>query len=147
MTKYSKMLTTVSAITLLAVSVSTNAQAQSAFTWGQVSETAQTDRALSEAQIQIKYDGINAIPQLNVSANTGDVVASRQESVSFRTYWNYGAFIERAEVRIFAVDQSVRGKHLLALPVQNGVATMTANSALPDDLLSLIHISEPTRPY
>ena len=140
MTKYSKMLTTVSAITLLAVSVSTNAQAQSAFTWGQVSETAQTDRALSEAQIQIKYDGINAIPQLNVSANTGDVVASRQESVSFRTYWNYGAFIERAEVRIFAVDQSVRGKHLLALPVQNGVATMTANSALPDDLIYVLRV-------
>ena len=98
MTKYSqtlKLLTTVSAITLTALSISPSAQAQSAFTWGQASETAKNDRALSEAQIQIKYDGINAIPQLNVSANTGDVVVSRQDSVSFQTYWNYGAFIAR----------------------------------------------------
>ncbi len=141
MTKYSntlKALTTVSVIALAAVSASTFAQAQSDFTWGNVSEASKTDKALSDAKIQIKYDGINAIPQLNVSANTGDVVASRQESVSFQTYWNYGAFIERAEVRIFPADKSVRDEHLLILPVQNGVAVMPANSGLPDDLIYVV---------
>ncbi len=143
MTNYSntlKALTTVSAIALATLSVSTIATAQSSFSWGQGSETAKTDKALSDAKIQIKYDGINAIPQLNVSANTGDVVVSRQDSTAFQTYWNYGAFIERAEVRIFPADQSVRGKQLLILPVENGVATMPANSGLPDDLSYVLRV-------
>ena len=143
MTHYSKTLktlTTVSAIALASFSANTLAEAQSAFSWGQGSEAAKTDKALSDAQIQIKYDGINAIPQLNVSANTGDVVVSRQESTTFQTYWNYGAFIKRAEVRIFPADQSVRGKHLLILPVEGGIATMPTNSGLPDDLIYVLRV-------
>lgn len=143
MTKFShtiKTLTTVSTIALFAVTGTTLAQAQSAFTWGHGAEAAKTDKALSDAQIQIKYDGINAISQLNVSANTGDVVVSRQESVSFQTYWNYGAYIKRAEVRIFPAEQSVRGKPLLTFPVQGGVATMPANRALPYDLIYVLRV-------
>ncbi len=135
-----KALTTVSAIAFAATSGSSLAQAQSAFTWGDVSEEAKTDRALSDAKIQIKYDGINAVPQLNVSANTGDVVASRQENVSFQAYWNYGAFIDRAEVRIFSASQSVRDDHLLILPMENGVAVMPAQSDLPDDIIYVLRV-------
>ena len=143
MTNYSttlKALTTISTIAFVAATGGSLAQAQSqsAFTWGDVDEAAQTDRALSEAKIQIKYDGINAVPQLNVSVNTGDVVASRQESVSFQTYWNYGAFINHAEVRIFPANKSVRDEHLLILPVQNGVAVMPANNEIPDDLIYVV---------
>jgi len=76
----------------------------------------------------------------NVSANTGDVVVSHQDSVTFQTYWNFGAFIERAEVRVFPADQSVRGDHLLVLPVQNGVATLPANSGLPDDVIYVLRV-------
>jgi len=139
-TKTYKVLSTVSAIALFAITGNNLAFAKTAFTWGYDDETARTDQALSDAQIQIKYDGINAIPQLNVSANTGDVVVSRQDSVSFQTYWNYGAFIERAEVRIFSVDQSVRGKHLLILPVIGGTATMPANSELPEDTIYVLRV-------
>jgi len=141
MTKLSttlKLLATVSAIAFVAAPSSSLAQAQSAFTWGEVSETAETDRALSDAKIQIKYDGINADPQLNVSANTGDVVASRQESVSFQTFWNYGAFIDHAEVRIFSADKSVRDEHVMILPVQNGIAVLPANTDLPDDIIYVV---------
>ena len=88
-TKTRKTLTTVSALAIFAVTGPTLASAQSAFTWGHDGETAQTDHALSEAQIQIKYDGINAISQLNVSANNGSVVVSRQDEVKFQTFWNY----------------------------------------------------------
>ena len=139
-TKTFKALTTVSAIAMLAISGISFAQTPTAFSWGHGGQTAETDKALSDAQIQIKYDGINVIPQLNVSANTGDVVVSRQESVSFQTYWNYGAFINRAEVRIFPADQSVRGKQLLILPVHDGVATMPANSGLPEDLIYVLRV-------
>jgi len=139
-TKTLKTLTTVSVIALFTITGSNLAQAQSAFTWGHGDKAAETDKALSEAQIQIKYDGINAIPQLNVSANTGDVVVSRQESVTFNTYWNYGAFINKAELRVFPADQSVRGRHLLILPVHDGVATMPANSGLPDDIIYVLRV-------
>jgi len=139
-TKTFKVLTTVSVIALFAVTGVNFAQAQSAFSWGFGDKAAETDKALSDAQIQIKYDGINAIAQLNVSANTGDVVVSRQDSVSFNTYWNYGAFINKAELRIFPADESVRGRHLLILPVRNGVATMPANSGLPDDLIYVLRV-------
>jgi len=139
-TKTFKVLSTVSAIALFAVAGVNLAQAQPAFTWGHGGEVASTDKALSDAKIQIKYDGINAIPQLNVSANTGDVVVSRQKSVSFNTYWNYGAFINKAELRIFPADESVRTKHLLILPVREGVATLPANSGLPDDLIYILRV-------
>ncbi len=137
-TKTLKTLTSTSVLTIFAASGTNFAHAQTNFTWGHGGETAQTDKALADAQIQVKYDGINAVPQLNVSANAGDVVVSRQDSVSFQTYWNYGAFIERAEVRIFAADKSVRGANLVSLPVVNGVATLPANTALPEDLIYVL---------
>ena len=143
MTHYSntlKVLTTVSAIALATLSTRTAAHAQSAFSWRQGSEVETQDKALSDANIQIKYDGINAIPQLNVSANTGDVVVSRQEGATFQTYWNFGAFIERSEVRVFPADQSVRGNHLLILPVKDGVATLSPHSGLPDDLIYVLRV-------
>ena len=137
-TKTLKALTTVSVIAF--ITVSGFAQAQTAFKWGHGSEEAQTDKALSEAQIQIKYDGINAVPQLNVSVNRGDVVVSRQDNVTFQTYWNYGAFINRAEIRVFPADKSVRDQHLLILPVRDGVARLPANSGLPDDLIYVLRV-------
>jgi len=135
-----KVLTTVSAIALFVASGNSLAQAQPAFKWSHGGETAETDKALSDAQVQIKYDGINAIPQLNVSANTGDVVVSKQESVSFQTFWNYGAFIDRAEVRIFSADQSIRDDRVLIFPVHNGVATMPAYSGVEDDLIYVLRV-------
>lgn len=135
-----KALTTVSAIAMTVMSGTHLAHAQSAFSWGHGGEAAETDKALSDAQIQIKYDGLNAVPQLNVSANNGDVVVSKQDNVSFQTYWNYGAFIDRAEVRVFPADESVRGKRLLILPVEDGVATLPANSGLPDDVVYVLRV-------
>ena len=141
-TRTYKALSTVSVIALFAISSMNlaHAQNQTAFSWGHGSETAKTDQALADAQIQIKYDGINAVPQLNVSVNTGDVAISRQDSALFQTYWNYGAFIDRAEVRIFSADQSVRGKSLQIIPVLGGVATLPSNSALPKDLIYVLRV-------
>lgn len=143
MTKFNhtlKALTTVSAIAIFTATGQGLAEAQQAFTWGHVEETAQTDHALSEAKIQIKYDGINAVSQLNVNANNGSVVVSKQDEVKFQTFWNYGAFIERAEVRVFSADQSVRDDQVLIFPVADGVATMPANSAFAEDLIYVLRV-------
>lgn len=133
-----KALATVSILAML--SVSGLAQAQPVFKWGVNGIDEQIDRALSQADVQIKYDGINAETQLNVNANNGSVVVSRQENVTFQTFWNYGAFIDRAEVRVFLADQSVRDDEFLAFPVINGVATMPANSSLEDDLIYVLRV-------
>jgi len=135
-----KALVTVSTLALLTISGFGLAEAQPVFKWGVNSVDEQTDRALSAAEVQIKYDGINAETQLNVNANNGAVVVSRQENVTFQTFWNYGAFIDRAEVRVFASDQSVRDEQVLVFPVVNGVATMPANSSNEDNLIYTLRV-------
>lgn len=74
-----------------------------------------TDLALENAQIEFKHDSLKLEPRLNVTAwpetiqyqdspETGFV----ENQVNFRLYTNYRSFIERAEVRIFEEEQSVR---------------------------------------
>lgn len=134
-----RALTTVSAIALATVSGHSIADAQSAFSWGQGSAAAKTDKALSDAHIQIKYDGINAVPQLNVSANRGDVAVRRSEAVTFHTYWNYGAFIDRSEVRLFDVNASTQSTPLMVLPVgENHTAQLAAQADLPEDIIFVL---------
>ena len=135
-----KALATVSTLAMVTMFGFGTAQAQPVFQWGTAGQVEQIDEALSQAQVQIKYDGINAETQLNVSANNGSVVVSRQENVTFQTFWNYGAFINRAEVRVFPADQSVRSERAQIFPVVNGVATMPANSSLEDDLIYVLRV-------
>jgi len=138
-----KAFTSVSVAALMALMNINVIHAQSAnnstFSWGFNDAASETDQALSKANIQIKYDGINAVPQLNVSANHGDVTVSRMDSVSFNTYWNYGAFIERSEVRIFDATASTQSEPLLILPVEtNNIAELPANSNLPEDIIFVL---------
>ena len=136
-----KAFTTVSVAALMMASGAPYAQTNpdAAFSWGHNSATTKMDKALSDAKIQIKYDGINAVPQLNVSANTGDVVVSRQTDVTFRPYWNYGAFIDHSEIRIFDVNASVQSTPLLVLPVDsNQIAQLAAGADLPEDVIYVL---------
>jgi flagellar motor protein MotB len=74
-----------------------------------------TDVALDNTQIQFKYDSLRLEPRLNVTAwpisvryqDVPDTVFA-ENLVHFRLYANYRSFIERAEVRIFEEEQSVR---------------------------------------
>lgn len=135
-----KTLTTVSAIAVFTAAGQGLAEAQTAFKWGHGGEAAETDKALSDAQVQIKYDGINAVTQLNVSANNGSVVVSKQDQVTFQTFWNYGVFIKSAEVRVFSAKQSVRDDQVLIFPVIDGIATMPANAGFEDELIYVLRV-------
>ena len=61
--------------------------------------------ALSEADIQVKYDGLGAQPMLNVA--TSDVRRSfaAGETVSFLASNNYPGYITRQEIRVFATGR------------------------------------------
>ncbi|MCG6909779.1 MAG: OmpA family protein [Deltaproteobacteria bacterium] len=78
-----------------------------------------TDVALESTQIQFKYDSLHMVPRLDVTA--WPITIAYQDSpdtafvenlVRFRLYANYRSFIERAEVRIFKKDQSVKDQPL-----------------------------------
>jgi flagellar motor protein MotB len=74
-----------------------------------------TDVALENAQIQFKHDSLKLEPRLNVTAWPITIryqdlpdTAFVENLVYFRLYTNYRSFIERAEVRVFEEEQSVR---------------------------------------
>ncbi len=74
-----------------------------------------TDVALEDAQIQFKHDSLKLEPRLNVgvwprTVQYQDLPDTEfvENLVYFRLYTNYHSFIERAEVRIFEEEQSVR---------------------------------------
>jgi flagellar motor protein MotB len=74
-----------------------------------------TDVALDKAQIQFKYDNLKVERRLNVTAWPRSIryqdleeTGFAENLVQFRLYTNYRSFIQRAEVRIFEEEQSVR---------------------------------------
>ena len=72
-----------------------------------------TDVALDNANIQFRFDNLESRPRLSVAAHPVSVPVSDVEGVPgpvvrFRMYTNYSGFIERAEIRIFAQEQSLQ---------------------------------------
>jgi len=74
------------------------------------------DVALERADIQVKYDDLAARPSLNVWVEEDSVV--RGETVFFRGYSNYVAWIGRAELRIFRGGAAPESTPLAVLPLQ-----------------------------
>jgi flagellar motor protein MotB len=77
-----------------------------------------TDVALQQAEIQFGFDNLEADRRLAVAAEPPTVAFYKSgdgwaaEPVRFTMYANYSHFIERAEVRIFALDQSLEAEPL-----------------------------------
>ncbi|MCK7513744.1 MAG: hypothetical protein MZV70_63510 [Desulfobacterales bacterium] len=62
------------------------------------------DVALEKAEIQVRFDGFETTPVLNVTARPDGAV--RGGTVRFAKYSNYAAFIRKAELRVFAAGES-----------------------------------------
>jgi uncharacterized repeat protein (TIGR01451 family) len=80
------------------------------------------DVALEDARIQFKHDSLNLEPRLTVTAwpetiQYKDSPDTRfvENLVYFRLHTNYRSFLERAQVRIFEEEQSVRDAPLAVL--------------------------------
>jgi flagellar motor protein MotB len=85
-----------------------------------------TDVALEAADIQFKFNNLQKKPRLNITAwpNTiryqDDVDTEAEENkVHFKMYSNYRNFIERAEVRLFEIKQSIRSEPLAVIPLDD----------------------------
>ncbi|PTX53841.1 hypothetical protein C8N43_3884 [Litoreibacter ponti] len=87
--------------------------------------TRQTDIALSNADVQVKFDGLGATPALDL-AITGDARDYKAgDTITFRSKLNYPAYVARGEVRI--IDYSSRsGPRVVAVvPVApNGTVSL-----------------------
>ena len=93
-----------------------------------------TDVALEKASIQFKHDSLKLEPRLNVTAWPRTIryqdladTAFAENLVRFRLYTNYRSFIERAEVRIFEEEQSVRDTPIAVVAIDaDGMAEWQA---------------------
>jgi outer membrane protein OmpA-like peptidoglycan-associated protein len=84
-----------------------------------------TDVALEQGDLQLRYDPLEQTPVLN--AHAWPNAMARGETVEIATYCNYLAFVDKAEIRVFAAGDSTQGKPLAVLPVQaGGMAAWTA---------------------
>ena len=124
--------------------IGVNAVAQSAvspFSWDFAENENRTDRALANADIQIKYDGLDVETQLNVTANNGATSVSRGFPTEFSAFWNYGHYIHHAEVRIFDAKANVKSDPLLVLPVAaNQHAALVDTRGLPDQVIYVLRV-------
>ncbi len=87
----------------------------------------QADLDLNSVDIQIKFDGLETKPLLNVSTMPVRRAYAAGETVVFLATTNYPRFIERAEIRIHRLHEGVQVERPVAtLPVDaNGTAEWT----------------------
>lgn len=100
-----------------------------------------TDVAMKKADIEFRFDNLRSAPRLSVTAEPSRITLSpamayepmmspldfwtytKASPVQFRMYTNYSYFIDRAEVRVFEVGQSVESEPLDVIEIEaDGVA-------------------------
>lgn len=92
------------------------------------------DVAMEKADIQFRFENLQMRPRLNVTAWPNRIryqdnpdTELAENVTRFRMYNNYPNFIERAEVRVFKEDQSVRDAPLAITEIdQDGFASWAA---------------------
>jgi len=89
-------------------------------------------------EIETTVDALNVMKRLNAQANIVADEAGRE--IRTESYWNYGAFISRAELRFFENDSSVRGVPLFILETGLGQAKMELPDGTPENLQYLLRV-------
>ncbi|MGI3127609.1 TonB-dependent receptor [Nitratireductor sp. PBL-C9] len=88
-----------------------------------VDKQRKTDLDLSSVDIQIKFDGLDVEPLLNVSTVPVQRIFRAGEPVRFYATSNYPAFITRSEVRIYENNVAWQNKPVAVVPINvNGEA-------------------------
>lgn len=79
-----------------------------------------TDIALEKADIRVQFDGLGAVPRLDIGILGEDRARRAGEVITFQSRLNYPAFVKRGEVRI--IDrQAIGGPRLVAVqPITPG---------------------------
>lgn len=107
----------------------------------QIDAQRRTDRALSAVDIQVKFDGLEQRPLLNVSTYPIRGTYRVGEAVQFLATANYPGFIDRAEIRIFEEGEERQGQPVAVIfgPI-NGVAEWKMPADAPKDLSYVLRV-------
>ncbi len=98
-----------------------------------------TDLMLARADIQVRFDGLESTPWLNLSVDRDSAV--RGQPVTFTAYSNYEYWIKQREVRIFAAGQSLQSEPLLILPMDDrGQVQWAPEQSIPDRVEYLLRV-------
>ena len=89
----------------------------------------------SPVDVRARFDGLDAKPALNVDTVRQASTAVRGRPLTFRGYWNYGAFIERAEIRVHESGAARTATPLAVIAADlDGLATWVPPRQAPDNL-------------
>lgn len=103
-----------------------------------------TDKALEATDIQVKFDGLDVEPMLNVGLKNDAVSVALGEPVEFFAYSNYQAFISQAEIRVFSSLDSRDDVPMAILPVnKHGYAKLHAHPEMPEELFYQLRVYDP----
>ncbi|MGB0907990.1 MAG: DUF7507 domain-containing protein [Maricaulaceae bacterium] len=87
-------------------------------------------------EIETTTDALDPVKRLNVQANVVSDTMGR--AIRAESYWNYDAFITRAELRVFDADKSVRGTPLAITPIVDGKARLIVTEDLPEHMVYVL---------
>ncbi|MGB0844629.1 MAG: hypothetical protein ACPGVN_07815, partial [Alphaproteobacteria bacterium] len=71
------------------------------------SDQRESDRVLANQNLEVRFDGFELNRRLNVTARVEK--SERGRVVRITPYWNYGHWVDKAEVRIFDASQDGKG--------------------------------------
>lgn len=97
-----------------------------------------TDKVLAADNIQVQITTLHAQPMLSVVAAAP--AAGPGEVVTFHMIGNYGAFITRAELRIFSANVSTEGTPLVTLPATIGKPALWKAAVAPQPLRVVLRV-------
>ena len=97
----------------------------------------QTDVALANADVQVRFDGLGAEPRLDLEIIGPGQTYAPGDTVALQSALNYPAYVTRGEVRVIDLDARGGPRTVLVAPIApNGQASVT----LPDgDNLVIVH--------
>ncbi len=102
---------------------------------GAIDSAQKTDVDLAKMDIQVKFDGLGVKPTLNVSTFPPQVSYKVGETVRFLASFNYAAWIQRGEIRIYDHNQESADRPFAVLPISKlGAAEWQLPADAPADM-------------
>jgi hypothetical protein len=80
-------------------------------------DTQKTDVDLAKMDIQVKFDGLGVKPTLNISTFPPQISYKAGENIRFLASFNYAAWIQRGEIRIYDSAEDSTDRPYIVLPL------------------------------
>lgn len=101
------------------------------------------DLALAAADIQVKFDGLDVKPVLNVSTYPKRETYKAGERIDFLASSNYPAWISKSEIRIFKAGQQKTTEPVYVIPVsKEGAASWILPKTAPSELVYVLRVTD-----